>query len=128
MRGRGSGRGNYITTSDMSRIAITPREFVEEFYQLKQSYVASVAQPASQTGSLLQKIKLSGAQQALVEELLDTAIADVLYTVLLGLDGAAQIGAKQVNYTVLDEYGNRICGDGEVEALAYELFHNRTSS
>jgi hypothetical protein len=67
-------------------------------------------------------MKPSEAQQALLTELLDTAIADVLYTVLLGLDGAAQIGAKQVSYTVLDECGNRICSDGEVEALAYEMF------
>jgi hypothetical protein len=112
----------------MSKIAITPWEFVEEFYLLKQSYIASMSQPASQASTLLQKMKLSEAQQALVAELLDTATADILYTVLLGLDGAAQIGAKQVNYTVLDEYGNSICGDGEIEALAYKRFHNRTGS
>lgn len=112
----------------MSKIAITPNEFVEEFYQLKQSYVASVAHLGPHASALLQKMNLSEAQQVLVAELLDTAITDVLYTVLLGLDGAAQIGNKQVNYTVLDEHGSRICGDGEVEAVAYELFHNRTNS
>jgi hypothetical protein len=122
MRGRGSGRGSYTTTSSMSKVVVTPREFVEEFYLLKQSYVASMAQPASQASALLQKMKLSGEQQAFLAELLDTALTDVLYTVLLGLDGAAQIGVKQVSYTVLDEYGNRICSDGEVEALAYEMF------
>ena len=107
---------------------MTPRDFVKEFYQFKQSYVASVAQSGSQANALFQKMKLSEAQQALGAELLETVITDVLYTVLLGLDGAAQIGIKQVNYTVLDECNNRICGDGEVEELAYELFQKRTNS
>jgi hypothetical protein len=56
---------------------------------------------------------------------LNTVVTDVLYTVLLGLDGEARIGDKQVFYTVLDEQGNKICGvdvTGEVEALAYQRF------
>lgn len=119
---RRCGRSSYTTNSIMSKIAVTPREFVEEFYLLKQSYLSLIAQPASQANALLQEMKLSKEQQALLTQLLDTAITDILYTVLLGLDGATQVGAKQVNYTVLDEHGNRICSDGEVEALAYEIF------
>jgi hypothetical protein len=106
---------------------VTPEEFVNEFYLLKQSYLKSLlasGENASHAASLLQKLNLSNEQQTSVVELLNTVVTDVLYTVLLGLDGETQIGNKQVFYTVLDEQGNRICGDamGEVEAIAYQRF------
>jgi hypothetical protein len=76
---------------------------------------------------LRQKLGLAQNQQIILTELLDAAITDILYTVLLGLDGEAQIGSKQVSYTVLDEQRNKICDDGmgEIEALAYYRFHQK---
>jgi hypothetical protein len=107
--------------------SVTPEEFVHEFWLLKQNYLKLIltsGEPASHAASLLQKLNLSNEQQATATALLDTVVTDLLYTVLLGLDGEARIGNKQVLYTVLDEQGNKICGDamGEVEAIAYQRF------
>ncbi|MEJ7805922.1 MAG: hypothetical protein WKG03_08395 [Telluria sp.] len=46
-----------------------------------------------------------------------------MYTLLLGLDGAASIGESQHSYKVFDESGALICGDGLVEIEAYSQFH-----
>jgi hypothetical protein len=54
---------------------------------------------------------------------LDTALIDVLYTLLLGLDGSAQIGGVQEVFQIRDEAGNLISNCGEIEAAAYEQFH-----
>ena len=112
----------------MEKNVITPTDFVEEFYLLKQSYLTSISDSthsASYVNSLLQQMNLSSGQRVALMKLLDVAVTDILYTVLLGLDGAAQIGVKQVNYMVSDEQGNIVvCGDGEVEALAYKRFHD----
>ena len=107
--------------------SVTPEEFVNEFWLLKQSYLNSIqtsGKATSHAALLLQKLNLSVKQQATATELLDAVVTDVLYTVLLGLDGEAQIGNKQVLYTILDEQGNKICGDamGEVETIAYQRF------
>jgi len=107
--------------------SVTPEEFVNEFWLLRQSYLKSIltsGENASHAALLFRKLNLSDEQQASAIELLNTIVTDVLYTVLLGLDGGAQIGNKQVFYTVLDEEGTKICGDamGDVEAIAYQRF------
>ena len=112
------------------KISVTPEEFVNEFWLLKQSYLKSIlasGEPDSQAALLLQKLDLLDEQKTTAIELLSTVVTDMLYTVLLGLDGEAQIGNKQVFYTLLDEQGNRICGDamGEIEAIAYQRFQTK---
>jgi hypothetical protein len=127
MRKRACERGNQKTM----KTSVTPEEFVNEFWLLKQNHLKSIltsSEPASYAAFLLQKLNLSVEQQATATELLDAVITDVLYTVLLGLDGETQIGNKQVFYNVLDEQGNKICGvdaTGEVEAIAYKRFHTK---
>ncbi|CUR47581.1 hypothetical protein BN2364_3140 [Alloalcanivorax xenomutans] len=54
---------------------------------------------------------------------MDVALTDVFYTLLLGLDGSAGIGGIQEAYTIRDEQGNTLSGNGELEAAAYEQFH-----
>ena len=111
----------------MNNISVTPEEFVKEFWLLKNQSLSSVINDnQSLAHQLLKKLNLTQEQKSALPEFLDTMLTDVLYTVLLGLDGAAQIGEKQVVYSLLDEEGNKICGEmGEVEAFAYDYFHNQ---
>jgi len=48
-------------------------------------------------------------------------LTDVFYSILLGLDGAANIGGIQQQYKIYDENNNLISGD--FEGAAYEIFH-----
>ena len=111
----------------MNNISVTPEEFVKEFWLLKNQSLSSVINDnQSLAHQLLKKLNLTQEQKSALPEFLDIMLTDVLYTVLLGLDGAAQIGEKQVVYSLLDEEGNKICGEmGEVEAFAYDYFHNQ---
>jgi len=47
-------------------------------------------------------------------------LTDLLYTVLLGLDGCASIGGTQEAYNLKDEKGNQL--NGEIEGFAYYYF------
>ena len=111
----------------MNNISVTPEEFVKEFWLLKNQSLSSVINDnQSLAHQLLKKLNLTQEQKSALPEFLDTMLTDVLYIVLLGLDGAAQIGEKQVVYSLLDEEGNKICGEmGEVEAFAHDYFHNQ---
>lgn len=111
----------------MENITVTPEEFVKEFWLLKNQYLSSVINDSQISAhQLLKNLHLTEVQKSALPEFLDTMLTDILYTVLLGLDGAAQIGEKQVMYSLLDEEGNKICGEmGEVEAFAYDYFHSQ---
>ena len=57
------------------------------------------------------------------KEVIDVLLNDVFYTILLGLDGKSSIGNTQQNYKIFDEDSNLISNCGELEASAYEYFH-----
>ncbi|MGY3091231.1 hypothetical protein ACVWYF_004297 [Hymenobacter sp. UYAg731] len=112
----------------MDDIAVTPDDFAREFWLLKKHYLSPLVSHNLPFvhDKLLEKLNLSQEQKEVLPELLNAVITAILYTVLLGLDGTAQIGEKQVVYTILDEVGNKICGEmGEVEVSAYEYFHGQ---
>lgn len=88
------------------------------------SYVA--AEPATYVGELLRAARLGEDQREKVIAALDQALTDAFYTILLGLDGSAAIGGVQQTYRIEDETGATIsAGDGELEALAFELLQER---
>lgn len=58
-----------------------------------------------------------------MREVLNAVLTDAFYTILLGLDGCAQIGGKQIEYRLADEHGNQLTGSGDIEAHAWEIFH-----
>jgi hypothetical protein len=62
-------------------------------------------------------------QMPVIREIIDGALTDTFYTLLLGLDGAASLGGIQQEYEIRDESGNRIFEPGELESEAYEQFH-----
>ncbi len=55
-----------------------------------------------------------------MRRIVDGILTDSLYTVLLGLDGAASIGGRQEMFDLRAEDGTRLSGSGILEALAYE--------
>ena len=110
---------------------MTPKEFVKGFHKEKQDLLKEYLSPDSQTevSTLIKSMGLNKEQSEILEKLLDSSFTDIFYTILLGLDGCASIGdLTQQQFTVLDENNNQVCGEehlGEVEALAYEYFHEK---
>jgi len=106
---------------------MTAEEFVRGFYQEKaqllQTYCATQASGSSHVAQLLARLALTPQQAAYLPQVLDAALTDAFYTVLLGLDGAASIGLRQELYQLADEQGNELTGNGEIEAQAYDYFH-----
>jgi len=104
---------------------MTPEEFVKEFYIEKQSLVDTYFNSDTKTdvASLISKLNLNDEGIKILRLILNSALRDSLYTILLGLDGAASIGTKQTLYKIFDEENNELTG-GEIENFAYEYFQN----
>ena len=104
---------------------MTPNEFVAEFVELKTSLIKLwlSGDNASAVGSTIASMDLRNDQRDALRSVIDQAMTDALYTVLLGLDGAATIGHCQEAYQLFDEHGNALTGNGIIEAEAWEAFH-----
>ena len=68
---------------------------------------------------------LSSEQRNQMRAVLDGVLRDTMYTLLLGLDGAASIGRDQQRFTIADEGGNVV---GPIEEEAWKCFHGITTS
>jgi hypothetical protein len=105
---------------------MTPEEFVRNFKvekdRLLNSYMNNSAKTA--VGEHIQSLTLSSEHTNVMRSLLDQALTDAFYTILLGLDGCCGIGeAMQQTYQIQSEDGSSIsCGGGEIESMAYEYF------
>ena len=100
---------------------MTPAEFVTHWRMEKDELLALFMGSGGKT-LVSQKISLMGLteqQTSALHDVLNLALTDTFYTLLLGLDGASSIGGVQHDYRVLDEDGDLICGDGCVIAEAY---------
>lgn len=104
---------------------MTPAEFVTNWRvekdDLLRQFMGDVGE--SVISQKISSLNLSERQTIMLREVMDLALTDAFYTLLLGLDGVASIGGDQRNYRVLDENGLLVCGDGQVEAEAYAQFH-----
>ncbi len=103
---------------------MTPTEFVEAFYRLKQELLDTYMQASRENdvGARIASLGLSASQRSTMKEILDGALTDALYTVLLGLDGVASMGGVQESFELYDEAGNVLTG-GELEGPAWDRFH-----
>lgn len=102
--------------------AVTPEEFARGIAEEKNNLVEAYFAPNGQS-AVGRKILQLGEHQQLLREILDGALTDMCYTILLGLDGASSLGSlEQQEFGLFDEDGNRLTG-GELEAAAYEVFH-----
>jgi len=100
---------------------MTPAEFVTHWRMEKEDLLALFMGAESET-LVSQKISSMGLNEQQIialRDVLNLALTDTFYTLLLGLDGSASIGGVQHGYRVLDEDGDLICGDGCVVAEAY---------
>ena len=106
---------------------MTSDEFAKNFYLEKLAFLKSCfqAQP-EQPSAINVKIKemaLTAHQTEKLKEVIDILLDDVFYTILLGLDGESPIGNTQQVYKIYDQDHNLISDCGELEASAYEYFH-----
>ena len=108
---------------------MTSDEFAKNFYIEKLNILKSCFQQQPQYPSAVNaKIKemaLDSAQQEQLKNVVNTLLTDVFYSILLGLDGEHSIGDIQQTYKIYNEEGNLISDCGELEASAYEYFHER---
>ncbi len=68
---------------------------------------------------------LSLEQRDQLRGVLDGVLRDTMYTLLLGLNGAASIGRDQQRFTIADEDGNVV---GPIEDEAWKCFHGASAS
>jgi hypothetical protein len=104
---------------------MTPAEFVGNWRRQKEKLLGAFMEEDSET-LVAQKIRslgLSSEQTAALREVLDGALTDTMYSLLLGLDGAASIGDDQQRYKIFAEDGSLM---DEIDAEAYAQFHLNT--
>ena len=97
-------------------------ELVKAFYTEKQEFLKEYLSDNAETevGQLIKSLNLTKEQSLIMEKVMNSALTDVFYTILLGLDGCASIGGIQEMYELKDENGNQL--NGEIEGIAYEYF------
>ena len=108
---------------------MTSDEFAKNFYLEKLKFLKSCFEEhpkhPSAVNAKIKEMALDDTQQEQLKEVIDTLLTDVFYSVLLGLDGEHSIGDIQQTYRIYDEDNNLISDCGELEASAYEYFHER---
>lgn len=97
-------------------------QFVSCWKAEKDSYLASLRNGGLLASEQIVNLDLSGSQSEELHDLLDTVLTGVMYTLLLSLDGAAQIGGMQHSFEIRDEDGNVISPSGELESEAFKQF------
>jgi hypothetical protein len=100
-------------------------DFAKNCRMEKDSLLAAYLDEAIETavGIRIRDMQLDEKKLAILRDILDGVLTDAFYTLLLGLDGAASIGGLQQCFDLRDESGDKIGGDGELEAAAYSHFH-----
>ena len=88
---------------------------------LLKMYSASSEETA--VSKMIQELQLNNNGIEKMKQVLDCVLTDTFYTFLMGLDGAASIGGVQQDYKVYDENDTLIFESGDLEAEAYEQFH-----
>jgi len=110
---------------------MTPEEFVQCFRREKDDLLRTYFDRSSGSvvATRVAECARSPEQLSAMRDILDTALTDAFYTILLGLDGCASLGGVQQDYHIRDESGNVICtGDGTIEELAYVSFHEHRNA
>jgi len=106
---------------------MTSDEFVKNFYLEKLKFLKSSFEQSSQypntVNTKIKEMRLTEIQTDQLKEVMDRLLNDVFYSILLGLDGECPIGNIQQVYSLYDEEGCLISNCGELEANAYQYFH-----
>jgi len=102
--------------------------FVANWVQHKGELLDEFCDANSETlvQKLIGELELNSTQRIQLRRVIDAALTDTMYGLLLGLDGEASIGGDQRAYRIVDETnGQEIAGPGELESAAYECFHGK---
>ena len=104
-------------------------EFVKNFYLEKQNILEQTFNNKTEfqnyVSSKIQDLNLNEIQTEQLKNIVDSLLTDTFYTFLLALDGSANIGNNmQEIFKIYDEENNLISDCGEIEANAYEYFHD----
>jgi hypothetical protein len=105
---------------------MTSKDFVIGFLKEKEYFLDLYFDDRIETEvkSKINQLNLDKEKKELLKQIFDAVTTDVMYTILLGLDGCAQIGGVQEDYKIFDRLGNELTG-GEIEGHAYEYFHGK---
>lgn len=102
------------------------KTFVANWDALKGELLASFTAQDS-TSAVAAKVRamgLSDAQTDQMRDVIDGVLKDTMFSLLLGLEGAASIGDEQQQFSISDEDGNVIEG---IEDAAWVCFANAQS-
>ena len=107
---------------------MNPEEFVKNFYLQKQNILDSIfdlnSEHKSYSAIKIQDLNLNEIESENLKNIISGILNDTYYSILLGLDGSANIGeANQQVYKIYDEENNLISDCGDLEGPAYEYFH-----
>ncbi len=113
---------------------MTSRDFAKAFHYEKENlldlYFERKQTPnnhRAEVSILIDRLHLDSDQKETLHKMVDSVITDVMYAILLGLDGSGTIGnLRQQDYNITDEEGNTVT-DGELGDAAYDIFHGDQS-
>ena len=100
----------------MTDTNVMANEFARNFYLKRKHFLENSFES-------IEQLCLEEKDTEKVKNFISTLLTDVFYSILLGLDGEASIGEVQQTYKIYDEADNLISDCGELEAEAYEYFH-----
>lgn len=100
---------------------MTAEEFVNNCYKEKQEMLKIYfdRERETQVGNQIKNISSKGVSDNEIKKLLNSVMNEVLYTILLGLDGETSLGDVQMQYKVYDQNDNLLDG---IESYAYDAF------
>ena len=103
---------------------MTADEFAKAFYlERKATLDTYFSNQDTEISKLIKSMELNEKNNERLRQIISGVLRDNMYSILLGLDGSSQIGGHQEKYKLTDEKGNELTG-GEIEASAWEYFHN----
>ena len=109
---------------------MTADEFVQNFRVEKDRMIATYFTDLSETavGQQIEALGLTPEQLGQIRTVLDGALTDAFYTLLLGLDGCCSLGdSTQQSYRITSEDGSDISGDGgDIEEAAFRHFQDKS--
>ena len=105
---------------------MTAEEFVRNFYLEKQNIINLSFDTQSEHRTLvstkIEDLKLDDNETEKLKKIISYLLDDTFYTILLGLDGSANIGNSQESFKIFDEENNLISECGDLEGHACEYF------
>lgn len=102
---------------------MTTEDFVKGVYQIKQELLESYFEIDNEThvGELVKSLQLDSEQIRTLKDIVDGALADGFYSLLIGIEGGASIGDNlQQELRLLDKENNSLSEN--IGGIAYKYF------